>query len=192
MLEFKPECGSWIGTACEKAVQMARSQNQPVKFEFNGIEVVANPNDDPESIHSIWNEKQEERTAKYHASDEYKEQQNKRRQEVTAKQEIVDRLVRIVGRIHSEEEWMKWAAKLAGSADDCEVKLNNDELFIELKRHGWVPNANVSEDPKIRAELATNKTMMAEYIMGQVMSFLSKGMPPHPMTMTFVDKYNSI
>jgi uncharacterized membrane protein YkgB len=112
--------------------------------------------------------------------------------EVAAKQMRVDLLLKRLPFVSLEADWMHWIREFAKAADDVGVTFNRHELAEYLTSNGWVADARVSDDPEDRAFLQVNRTAMAEYIMGQVIVCLNMGMCPHPITITFVEKYLAI
>jgi len=192
VLTYDPTAGTHISEACEEAVKLARDSDQPVQFPFNGIDVIAYTKDEPSDVELRWHVESERRHREYEASPEYAASQAKRRLEVAQRQQQVDRLVSPDNFPSSEHGWMTWASELAECADDIGVTFNRELLVSRLKCAGWKQNNHVTTDPILRRRIETEPTIMAEYIMGQVMGCLDQGMPPHPMTMTFVERYMAI
>lgn len=83
-VNYEAQPGQSITDACEKAVELAK-QYQPgvtVKFEFNGIKVTATRDDDPANLVTKWHTDYQAAADAWHNSDEYKEQERKREEEL--------------------------------------------------------------------------------------------------------------
>ena len=189
MATYDPPAGTHIRRACAESVKLANECNEPVPIKFNDIDLIANPGDDPSALEVEWNRKSAERHQEYIKSDAYKDYQEKRRREASANQFIVDTLISGLPNVDTEAAWMRWASDLAGAADDCAVKLDHRGVADVLTGRGWIMNQHVGRKPE---EIESNKTIMSQYIMGQVIECLRMGMPPRPITQTFVEKYFAV
>lgn len=190
--KFEPAIGTDIEDACSKAVDLARKHDCKVEFTFNDIDLVAYTTDNGSDVSGRWRAERERRRLKYLASPEYAKHKQERECELAAKQDAVNQLVSRAEFDMTEEQWMEWVARLTEVADDVGVKTDCKKLGQTLRGHGWVINKHVTDDQRMKNLLAVNKTMMAEYIMGQVIGFLDSGMSPHPVAISFVDKYRAI
>ena len=191
-MTFEPLLGTEIEKACRQAVEMARQNDCKVEFQFNDVDLVAYATDTGADVAARWYAERESRKRKYLSSPEYAEQKRQREAEVARKQRQVDRLLTVVECNMTQDAWMQWVAELTDVADDVGVKVDWKKLGQDLRKHGWIRDDHVTDDPEIKKRLAVNKTMMAEYIIGQVISFMDSGMPPHPVAISFVEKYKAI
>lgn len=49
-LNYDPSAGMSIDTACSEAIELAREGEQPVRFDFNGISIIAREDSNPETL----------------------------------------------------------------------------------------------------------------------------------------------
>jgi len=73
--------GMHISSACRDAVERANSEKDSVRFEFNGIEVIAQPGDSPAALESKWSADMDASAKAYRESPEYVERERKAQEE---------------------------------------------------------------------------------------------------------------
>lgn len=187
-------CGTHISEACVKAVDMANQLHDAVEFEFNGIPISVGEMETADVVEIRWIVESDKRQEAYRQSPEYKAQKDRRKIEVAYKQKIVRRLEEdsMTIPIQNELEWLEWAVNLAKFADDVVVYFHPHSLALTLQQRGWVRNAHVTDSEDVKEQMKKDKTMMAQYIMGQVVSCLDNGMLPHQVVIRFVEEYRAI
>lgn len=187
-------CGTHISEACVKAIDMANQLHDVIEFEFNGIPISVGEMETADVVEIRWIVESDKRQEAYRQSPEYKAQQEKRKSDVIYASRIVSRLVEDaeVIPIQNEWEWLEWAVNLAKFADDVVVYFHPHSLALTLQQRGWVRNAHVTDSEDVKEQMKKDKTMMAQYIMGQVVSCLANGMPPHQIVIRFVEEYKAI
>lgn len=185
-ITFDPMAGTRIEDACEEAVRLARKNDCVVEFDFNDVHMQAFTTDSASDVSARWHAETDRRRAEYESSPEYAKKQESRRIAVLVSQNEIDRIIATIDRISGEAEWMSWIKYFAELSDDVGVEIDLAEVSAALRRHGWVDGAHVGKPP---GDFKNNKTMLAEYIMGQAINCLNRGMPPHPITRKFVDDY---
>lgn len=89
MITLDNFAGTHISSACKEAVERANSEQESVRFEFNGTEVIANPGDSPKQLEAKWNADFEAAAKAWHESPEYAEQERKRAEEDKRKRTAV-------------------------------------------------------------------------------------------------------
>lgn len=197
-----PHAGSSIYTAAHHAARFATSLNAKVCFTFNGIEVIICPRENSQEVYRRWNDESNRRHEEYLNSDEYKQLVADRQKQLEINQEIIDRLVdELPSVVRDEVKTMDWLHEFARIADDTGLDYNVDELDRVFAEAGWVSSAHVLS-PDLdrdgaaaqlhRGLLERNKKMFAEYVIGQARHCFSLGMPPHPVCMSFVEKYREM
>lgn len=80
-IQIEIGAGYHIDKACEEAVEQADKIGLPISFDFNGIQVIVQPGEKPETAAARWNTDFTAKQTTYLASDEYKEAQRKREEE---------------------------------------------------------------------------------------------------------------
>ena len=54
LTDFVPDPGTDIATACNRACELVRTLEGPVKMEFNGTEVIAMSGMTPDDLYATW------------------------------------------------------------------------------------------------------------------------------------------
>ena len=86
--------GSRVSAIIIEMCQMATSTGQPIAIDsLNGVNVTAQPGDDPDSLHARWNDQMDANAAAYRASPEYAEAQRKRAEKEAKKKAEYDELI---------------------------------------------------------------------------------------------------
>jgi hypothetical protein len=185
-LEYSPSAGTHIGYACKEAVAMAMNQQAKVKFSFNGIELEATPESSPPALESAWSAKQEQASKEYRESPKGIAAAKKRTEEIIRKQRSLNTSLEVLSDIIADhDKLMIWLKGVAEDADDIGVQFSKDRLAAQLEAAGFVENEHVGEKP----EWFNSRPRMAHYIVGQALNCLRRGMGPHPVTGSFVDRY---
>jgi hypothetical protein len=79
---FEPMCGTYISTACEKAVELANSSKEIVYFVFNDLQMIANPGDDSIKLTEEWLSRDQKRRDDYWTPERLQEKLDKESQDV--------------------------------------------------------------------------------------------------------------
>lgn len=186
-LVYDPPCGSRIDDVARKCIGMAQDCRQPIHFSFNGIELVAKSGDNFHEISHRFKVECERKAEEYRNSPKGREQARKRALEVTRNQskanELFDSLPSVEGNL---DALLPWLVEFSEVADDVAIVVDFSVVAYRLERH-WKENAHVGR-PK---EDFADRRVMGEYIVGQAINCLRKGMPPHPITETFVKQYQA-
>jgi hypothetical protein len=188
-IEISP--GERIENACKQAVATAIKKNSDVSFDFNGISITATPQSSPASLLSEWNAQMEASRKAYRKSPEYAAEQECRAEQVKTGQNVVNRFMVGIEQVLatcSTDDLLKYFTPFVEAADDVDVIFDHSKLADLLERYGYKDNMHVGK-PK---EAFDDKETMAQYILGQVVNCLRSGMPPHPITNSFIEKYFAI
>lgn len=184
---YKPGVGMHIRDACREAVSFAQEAGESQTFTFNDISVTAYPDSDPDALVSAFSAKQEADYKAWQESPEGKKQAEDRRLELICKQATHEALVADLPNVLAErrDALMRWLSSYAEVADDIGVAKNFPVVVEALQGAGYKNN----EATGLPREEYAKPAIMAAYIAGQALACMIKGMPPHPMTMTFVERY---
>lgn len=165
---------------------MAMNQKAKVKFSFNGIELEATPESSPPALESEWSAKQEQAAKDYRESPRGIAAAKKRTADIIRKQRSLNTSLDVLADIIADhDKLMIWLKGVAEDADDIAVTLPKERMIEQLEASGFVENEHVGEKP----EWFNIRPRMAHYIVGQALNCLRIGMGPHPITVSFVDKY---
>jgi hypothetical protein len=182
---YRPLAGTSITTACAEASALALATNKEVPFDFNGVTVTAAPGKSVESLEKQWQSGMDERAAKWKASPECKKQEAAMQEAIARAQSNIDALMASMPVCSDMDGVMEWCKNFATHADWIGIKYDKEIILNHLRNGGYVENDLVGQPP----ESFNNRKNMGRWIIGQVMECLSTGMPPHPVTVSFVEKY---
>lgn len=162
----------------------------PVAFKFNGVDLVVSEGfchldqlrvayrEGLEEIHRKWAESPEGMAAdrEYEAECE------------AAIALHAECMARLPNEVRDQDALVDWLVEYSNVADLTYVAKDYPAVLAALKAAGYSGNAHVGrpkedfEDPQV----------MAEYIVGQAISCMGSGMPPHPgLTEKFAEKYRA-
>ena len=185
-LELDVMAGTDIKTACKEAVAKAKKHHIPVHFDFNGQKMIAGPLDSPSALAMQYHEQCQRAAEAYQNSDAGKERKRQDELRVKKQQAAIDMLVAALpGIVGNETALMEWCKQYAEAGDLIGVDCRAGEVRPILLTK-WADGAHVGEAPDW---IKDSQKRMAEYIVGQVIDMLGRGMSAHPMTITFVERY---
>lgn len=190
-IAYEPSPGIHIREACKEAASKAINNNSEVEFEFNGIKVRATPQSSPASLEADWDAQMESSRKAYKESPEYAEAQERRAEAVKSSQNVVNCFMDGIEQVLatcSTDSLLKYVVPFVEAADHVAVTFDQAKLADMLEHYGYKDGMHVGKPQ----EAFNDKEMMAQYIMGQVVSCLRRGMPPHPITNSFIEKYFAI
>lgn len=200
---WRPRLGITFERAIAEAIIVSSGAKKPFTFKLNDHEVSVEPiplTPGPAAEDSDFGRLADEQLAKclakiaaedkakvdaYLASPQYEIGRLERATEIVRRQNAVNRLTAQLADVcrQGDRALLKWAAQLADVGDDVGVRIDLKYIIRRLKRFGWRSNAHVGRTNW------PNKRVVAEFIVGQVIYAAEIGMPPHPMTGTFVEQY---
>lgn len=190
-LTFEPSPGTHIREACKEASAMAINKNSDVEFEFNGITITATPQSSPASLEADWDAKLAAEAKAYRESPEYAAEQRRREDQVKTGQNAVNCFMEGIEQVLatcSTDDILKYFKPFVKVADDVGVNFDHNKLADLLEHFGYKDGMHVGKPQ----EAFDDKETMAQYILGQVVSCLRRGMPPHPVTNSFIERYFAI
>ena len=190
-LIYRPVGGTNIEHACNEAVKMARQGDCMVRFDFNGVELVASGRSDPKALSDSFLDEMNKRAEAYKKSPEGIQDAENRRLLVESNNLKAAELIRNLPALLVAEtlnDLMGWLKQFAVIADDIGTRFDHRELRLALESAGYKNNEGVGQPP----EWFNTRERMGRYIVGQVIDCLSTGMPPHPITLSFIGKYEAL
>lgn len=184
---YEPGAGIHISAACQEAVAFAKQHGESQTFTFNDITITATPETDPAALSAEFSAKQEANHKAWQDSPEGRQHAENRRLEICRKQAQHDTLVNDLPRVLMErrDALMRWLAMFAEAADDVGVVRKLPVVIAALEGAGYSSNDALGLDKREYDKPA----IMCAYIVGQALSCMKNGMPPHPMTGSFVERY---
>lgn len=205
---YEPQAGSSIDLSCKEAVALAMNNGRNVTFTFNGIALVATPHGSPKEVEATYWSESERQAEAYRSSPKGIAEAKRREEEIAKNQATVTAAFKSLPGILALKEKdilagkskldlvMGWLYSFAHHSDDIAldwdkaagVKGGKEWLRVLLMSAGYRENEFVGNPP----EFFTTKEHMGRYIVGQVINCLSGGMGPHPITITFIEKYNKL
>ena len=190
-MTYEPSAGTEISHACREAVNMAKRSGATVRFKFNDVELTATPNIKPDAVVAKWRRESNRLSEEYRNSPKGRAAAAARTAEIARLKTQSETLLMALSSIllsGSTDELMDWLKSFALVADDVSVKLDTAALAAKFEAAGFKENESVGQKP----EWFNTRPRMAGYIVGQVINCLKRGMPPHPVTASFVEKYQAL
>ncbi len=185
-LVFNPWAGSDITDCIQHALKRAKRDKTNVTIlNFNGIDVTVTPTSDPDAVYAVWRGELDRRADEYRNSPEGRRSAQEAEERKQHCQREVDRLLANVPQ--ELDQLVPWLAEFSDVGDHVGVVYDQDALIATLLSYGYAPNAHVTKDKK--AVKHWTKQQHGEYIVGQALSCLQHGMPPHPITQNFAEEY---
>lgn len=188
MLQYHGQPGEHISKSAANSLELSRERGSPVEIIFNDIRLVVDYHshtaDQVVEMYDCARAKSHEEWRASTAGIAYAlEEEHRRLEHQTNHDQLMSQLMHVAG---DEPRLMSWLSAYSDAADHVGVE-NKDFLRVcsILEIHGYVNNDCVGFD---ESEFA-NPRVMARYIAGQAISCMRSGMPPHPMTAHFVEKY---
>lgn len=176
-----------ISDACCEAVSFAKEAGESQTFTFNDVTVTAHPDSDPAALVKAFHVQQEADAKAWRESPEGKQQAENRRLELARKQATHDALlVELPNALTDRRDaLMRWLSSYAEVSDDIGITQNFPAVIAALEGAGYAAN----EATHLPKEEYEKPAILAAYIAGQVLACLKNGMPPHGVTITFVERY---
>jgi hypothetical protein len=179
---YNPLPGTDIADACRVAVHLAGAEGRPVAFRFNGVDMLASPGESPWTVAGRWHDETERRAEAYRSSPEGQraaaEAEGRRRH---AQRRTDNLMARLPGVTRDLGALVRWCVELSRAADHVGVQWGRDAAVAAIEAAGYREDAHVGRHPRGFAD----RQVMGEYLVGQSLSCMRKGMPPHPI----IDKF---
>lgn len=190
-MTYEPCAGTRIEHACTEAVNMAKRSGATVRFKFNDVELSAAPDFQPDDLVAEWQRESNRLSEEYRNSPAGRAEANRRAAQIgtlnTRTTNLRNKLDSLLA-AKSQDEIMDWMESFAPISDDVSVKFDTSALAAKFEAAGFKENEGVGQEP----ERFNTRDRMAGYIVGQVINCLKRGMPPHPVTVSLVEKYRAM
>lgn len=218
-LTYDVSAGSSIGWVAKDVAKLSKNFVAKVTFHFNDMKIVVHPNQTSDEVYDLWSDEQDRLSEEYRNSDQYKIDQAEAAERKREHQEAVDRLLadlpnrlfRGALREQHQDSLMNWVHDFAKNAEFIGLEYDKESLIKQFTDVGykssdccWFGDMTEEEyteleesNPEMVASLKMvasdkikrDKNCAARWIIGQVISCLESGMPPHPVTCVFVERY---
>jgi hypothetical protein len=190
-MNYEPMCGDNIAHTVRHTARLSKTSGCRVRFSFNGVTLQATPKKSPVTLLWEWERINGQHAEKYRLSKKGQDAHAIRTAETARLKTQSETLLMALSSIllsGSTDELMGWLKSFALVADDVSVKLDTATLAAKFEAAGFKENEGVGQKP----EWFNTRPRMASYIVGQVINCLKRGMPPHPVTVSFVEKYQAL
>lgn len=183
---YEPDVGMHITHAVDQALALATRLRSPVTFSFNDIPVTVQLGDMRETILKNWEQAFQQRIVAYRQSEAGRQAARDAEIRRLRAQAATDELMaQLPDCLNSLESAVRWCAKLSNAADHVGVYWEPGVAADALEMAGYKLNAHVGES---RETLEASRQLLGEYLIGQAISCLRGGMPPHPVIATFAER----
>lgn len=200
-ITYSPKAGEHIETASRNAQRIAFEKGQRVGFQFNDVRLWAFPAGSSDIPAKFYSTVVERRHNAYLESPEGKAAQKRRDSEIAEKQFACDNVTNNLDSIlahNSSTGVLFFIEKFCKAANDIAVTIDHKRIIASLENAGFERNAYVMPSwalklqKKFWPKFFENKNRLYKYIIGQVLSCLYNGMPPHQVTLHFIEKWNKL
>jgi hypothetical protein len=181
-IAYEPPAGEHIAHACRESLAIANRRGAPVVFRFNGVDVTAAPGETPEAVHDRWQVKVAEQSEAYRSSSEGRRAKAEAAERLRSCRRRTDALMaRLPGVVGDLAALVRWCVELSDAADHVGVKWNPETAVAAIEAAGYRPNAHVGRP----SEDFADRRIMGEYLVGQALDGMRKGMPPRQIIDSF-------
>lgn len=184
MEKIETYLGEHIDTAAKRAVKLAVERQEPVLLSFNSVDLIVAPTRRPQEVVVEFLETLEQRQREREATPEWQRGEQERAERVRSQQARLNELVASVDKAVASDlsTTIDWLGQFIPLADNVGVTFNHELLAAKLALVAE-ENAHVGQPPEWIQE---SPRRAAQYIIGQVINMLRRGMPPHPMLGEFI------
>jgi len=184
------ELEAWLGEHIEdyaaRVYEAGKKTN--IIFKFNGIVFAIENNASPAEIVSFYKEESEKSRLAYEKSPEYKQQLLEREESLKqankAIQFLTDRLEIIDW--DSLDAVINWLCEIQPVADNSGVIIDVSKIITTFSKNGFYANVNVGKD-----FIEDDRENVARYIIGQALDGFEQVGSPHPMLLTFAERWKA-
>lgn len=188
---YEPMAGEDIRTSIKNAGELACIKEVPVKFKFNGVEMVISEFQTEEEMNypsrvayflNVYKWKLDERNKVYRESDEYKKQEQERKERQETTQEKLNDHVSALEVINTNKDLLLWLKEFTILADTVGVTYDKEYVLIHLDTFGFEENAYVGYE----GEWTFIKSI--RWLFGQVINCINRFGCPHQVTIYKCDE----
>ncbi len=190
-LTYNPGGGCHILAACTEAVKLATTKDALVDFKFNDIDLRAAPNSEPSTLAEQYSAECEKRREAYQKSAAGIAAARAQEDRLIRAQACVCGLVATLADVLREKPLpvvMAWLDDFTTHADHIGVEYDRTEVATIFEQAGYKSDEGVGNPP----EWFNTQERMGRYIIGQAINCLRMGMGPHPITHSFIEKFNAL
>ena len=187
VITYDPSPGTHIRNAATKARCMATKNRRPVRFKFNDVVLTATRKTSVDSLLWTFGLVMSQHAQQYRNSRRGREAEARRKQQIIDAQHRVDHLLNTLDASiqNGLDDTVLWLSRFSEVSDDCGVRYSTFDVSQKFVDAGYSENQHVGRPQ----EDFHDRQTMGEYIVGQAISCLRNGMPPHPITTKFADQY---
>jgi hypothetical protein len=198
-ITMRTYAGEHIGTAADRAVKQSKELETDIAFEFNGINLLAKSNSNAADLCAQYDREVNAAAEEYHNSAKGIAERQRREQQIADRNVEIQRLCKSLPSVMAAstpaflDGLMEWLRDFATAADDIAIEWDKCApvpdgmkwVMRQFQDNGFTDNQHIGKGP----EWFCTRDRLGEYIIGQAINCLKSGMPPHPITLTFIEKY---
>lgn len=186
--------GASINQSLKECLVKARSSGVTVTLRnFNGVDVTVAPTATIEEVETVWQSAMDRIAEEYRNSPAGRKEAREAKERLKHSQHECDRLLAQLESYDDHpatDKIVAWVAEFSEYADHIGVKYDMAALISKLEQFGYVANAHVAKSNREKKNVKNlSRQVMGEYIIGQAISCIKNGMPPHPVVMRFAKEY---
>lgn len=189
--EYPTGPGDYLPDVITGATSRSRRLGQPVRFTFNDATVTVQPTSTAEQIRDEIDAQWKAQAEAYRNSPEGKAAAIREAEHVSRLQGLHDDLMaRLVDAVGNQAALIDWLEQYSDPADDMRVQGRDfPRVATTIKAAGYVS----ADALGLPSEAYAEPDVLARYLIGQAISQMEEGMPPHPGMMSmFASEYRKL
>ena len=189
---YHPDAGTHIDDATVAACDLARKSGIARVMKFNGVELTVLPDSVPRDLQQRYHDESQRQAEEYRRSPAGIAQAEKMRANTIQCQGVVDRCLKCLPEILATENLatiLWWCRAFAYAADEAGTKFDKMAVIGAFEAAGYRRDEFVGKGDELNNETKDGRYKTARYIIGQIISCLCNAMPPHQITITFIDRW---
>lgn len=187
MKTYDPLAGTHITTACKEAVRLAKESGDAVAFSFNGVDLVAMPDNTPEGLEHAWDIGMEANSRAYWTPERLEEKSRKEAADCLRLNEHIAILPHIDWR--DANAVCRWLCEFESRAF-THTPIDTAAILRTFAEHGYHPGENLKNAGESqeawRARVGRDGAM--RWVIGQALDGTRSVGCPHGMIHTFYEQ----
>ena len=185
MKEYQGMPGETIEKAAEELVARANLYQEPVKTDFNTVQLVVKPGGKPKEVVMFYKEERKLRRRLHKQSAEYKRIKLEDKIEKQKHQQQADELMQKLDELDFEDvgSLIDWLVALQPHSNYTGIKVDSEKLIGTFRAHGFCPKAYVGNK-----HVENDREIYARWIIGQALSTLEI-CAIHDMVVVFAERW---
>lgn len=158
--------GEHIESAVRELVALANKYKEPVKADFNSVEIVAHPGDDPSELQAKWSADMDRKAEAYRDSPEGKRAAREAEERKQKLQAEADHVMSTLDELDFNDlgSVINWLEALRDPSDHIDVHFDRQRMLDAFADHGFKPSVYCGDEFD-----ETDRETYARWLIGQAL-----------------------